>query len=300
MAKRTPLTPEERQARMDALHTQLSDAVARIQSGDDFKRYLQIQARFHSYSANNVILIYSQMPHATRVAGFGTWLKLGRFVRKGEKGIAIFAPRRYAIKDEVTGEVAGMSIRGFQIEHVFDISQTEGEELPDLDVPRFDGDDDFGLRDALLEFADTIVSAVTVSNYDPHTDGDDTRSSYGGYWSRAKRFIFVKRSSPAGEARVLIHELGHALDPELEQSDAAERETVAEATAFLVAAHFDMDTGERSFPYIATWASHTDGQAIIKRTMQRTQAIAKQLINGIEAALVPSNTTQSTDKEVAV
>ena len=107
------------------------------------------------------------------------------------------------------------------------------------------------------------------------------RQSYHGYYSPGRKLIFVKRAAPAQMLKTLIHELGHHLDPELELVPAGERETVAEATAFVVAAHEGIDTGSYSFPYIATWAGKHDGATLIKAVMVRVQAIAHQLIAGI-------------------
>ncbi|REJ74278.1 MAG: hypothetical protein DWQ45_05995 [Planctomycetota bacterium] len=94
------------------------------------ERYLDVMSRFHKYSWNNCMLIAAQMPEATHVAGFRNWLKLGRYVRKGEKGIAIFAPLRFRRKSDDPNEEAINSIASFKVVHVFDISQTDGDDLP--------------------------------------------------------------------------------------------------------------------------------------------------------------------------
>ena len=99
---------------------------------------LKVASKFHRYSFNNHLMIFLQRPDTTVVAGFKRWKSLGRFVKKGEKGIAIFAPCRYKTKveDESGDEQVIDSIRGFRVVHVFDISQTEGDDLPDLDAVR--------------------------------------------------------------------------------------------------------------------------------------------------------------------
>src|SRR5919199_787187 len=122
---------------------------------------------------------------------------------------------------------------------------------------------------------------MTVTNHDPNTDGADTQSTYNGFYSPARNLIFVKRSAPAQMVKTLCHELAHHLDPELQAAARAECETVAEATAFVVAAHAGIDTGSYSFPYIATWASRHDGPALLKQVMGRVQAMAHRLIAGI-------------------
>ncbi len=150
---------ENRDDKLRAAHDKLQEAVAEIVSGDDWKRMLKVASKFHRYSFNNHLMIFLQRPDATVVAGFNRWKSLGRFVKKGEKGIAIFAPCKYktTIEDESGDEQVIHSIRGFCIVHVFDISQTEGDELPDLDAVRpklLDADAPEGIWDALVSQAE--------------------------------------------------------------------------------------------------------------------------------------------------
>jgi N-terminal domain of anti-restriction factor ArdC len=123
-----------KQQRLADLGEQLKSQVASIQDSDAFKRYLVAQAVFHRYSARNVFLILYQMPTATRVAGYTTWQKLGRQVRRGERGITIFAPAPFkkAETDAASGEVREEIIPRFKTATVFDISQTDGEPLPTI------------------------------------------------------------------------------------------------------------------------------------------------------------------------
>jgi antirestriction protein ArdC len=274
-------TPEQRRERLDQLGQQLEAGIAAVQSSDQFKAYLRTAAKFHHYSHNNVILIICQCPQATRVAGYNAWKALGRQVRKGETAIRILAPITRRI-DDATEADGDRYVVAFKAAPVFDISQTDGEPLPDVDVPTLDGDADAATYAALCAFADT--HSLIVTDHDPHTDGDDTRSTYQGYYSPGQKLIFVKRNAPAQMLKTLVHELAHHLDPELKQAESHERETVAEAAAFMVAAHADLDTSAYSFPYIATWAGAEDGRDILKCVMQRTQQIAHQLIAAIDAA----------------
>jgi antirestriction protein ArdC len=119
-------------------HERLTEAVQSIVPGEDWERMLRTAAKFHRYSFHNQLLIFLQRPDATLVAGFRRWQQLGCHVRKGEKGIAIFAPCSYRTKVETEDgeEQTLQSIRGFRVVYVFDISQSEGEELPDLDAVR--------------------------------------------------------------------------------------------------------------------------------------------------------------------
>ena len=269
---------EERTA---ALLEQLEAGVQAIQTGDDFKHYLQTAAKFHSYSANNVLLVLAQRPDATRVAGYKTWQALGRQVRKGERAIYIFAPRPYLVREkDEAGDEEARQVLAFRSVAVWDISQTDGQPLPAMDAPALTGDvGEYTYRELVIFAAH---EGVTVTNHDPNTDGDDSRSTYHGYYSPGRKLIFVKRAAPAQMVKTLIHELGHHLDPELRMAPPAERETVAEATAFVAAAPEGLDTSSYSFPYIAFWAGQQNGPALITSVISRVQVTARQIIAGIE------------------
>src|SRR5919202_1540067 len=271
---------QQRDERMSGLLQQLEAGVEAIQTSEDFKRCLRTAAAFHTYSPNNVLLILAQKPEATRVGGYKTWQSLGRQVKKGEKAIYIFAPRPYRVTTEdEAGEEQTREGLTFRSVPVFDISQTEGDAILTMEAPVLTGDRGQDTHEALAAFA--IRQGLTVTNHDPKTDGDDNRSTYNGYYSPSRQLIFVKRAAPAQMVKTLAHELAHHLDPELQAAPRAECETVAEATAFVVAAHHNIDTGSYSFPYIATWASRHDGPALLKQVMGRVQAIAHRLIAGI-------------------
>jgi hypothetical protein len=141
--------------RLQAAHEKLQDAVESIVSGDDWKRMLKVASKFHKYSFNNNLMVFCQRPDATLVAGFNKWKSLGRCVKKGQKGIAIFAPCKYRtkIEDDNGEEKSFQQLRGFRIVHVFDISQTDGDPIEDLDAIRpklLDGDAPEGIWDGLL------------------------------------------------------------------------------------------------------------------------------------------------------
>jgi len=128
MSRRTPLTSEQRQAKLDEAHNRLVAAVGELQSSDDWLRYLAAMNRFHRYSVSNVLLIVIQRPDATQVAGYSTWKALGRQVNKGAKGIAIFAPvtaKRTVDNDDASGDTdtepgTVKRIVGFRLTYVFD------------------------------------------------------------------------------------------------------------------------------------------------------------------------------------
>lgn len=273
---------EQKAERTGELMQQLEQGVAAIQGSDEFKQVLRSAAKFHSYSFNNVMLIMCQRPGATRVAGYKTWQLLGRQVRKGEQGIQILQPRPWAVVEQDDhGQAATRQGIAFRTVTVFDIAQTDGEPLPELHIATLTGDADADVYAALVRFAEG--EGLTVTNHDPNTNGDDSRSSYKGYYDHRARLIFVKRNPLAQMFKTLIHEIGHHLDPELLQASRPERETVAEATAFVVAAYCSLDTSSYSFPYIATWAGAKDGAVLIKQVMGRVMKIADVLLNGMVA-----------------
>ena len=123
----------------------LADGVTRLSNSESWQAWLTVQRRFHCYSWANAVLIALQRPDATQVAGFHAWLRLGRHVRKGEKGIAILAPivSRTRVTDDELGDekVLAGSPRAFRITYVFDIAQTDGDEMPVVPISKLDGAD---------------------------------------------------------------------------------------------------------------------------------------------------------------
>ena len=148
-------------ARIDADLDVLAKAVDSVRASDMFKAYLDVQARFHKYSWCNSLLILSQRPNAMQVAGYRTWQSLGRQVRKGERGITIFAPCPWKREKETdTGETETEQGIYFRAVHVFDVAQTDGPELPTVDVPTVDAASDRLLAD-LIRVAECREIAVT-------------------------------------------------------------------------------------------------------------------------------------------
>jgi antirestriction protein ArdC len=206
--------------------------------------YLKAIGRFHRYSLYNVMLIASQKPNASYVAGFRTWNQLGRFVKKGEKGIMILVPivRRNAENSD-EDENHSSHIAGFRAAYVFDVSQTDGQDLPQIGIvhgdPREYGD---GLR----RFAAAQNIAIEYSEYIAPARG----TSYGG------RIELLPGQSPAEEFSTLVHELAHELlhrGDRREQTSRKVRETEAEAAAFVVCHAIGLETGSAAADYIQLW-----------------------------------------------
>jgi antirestriction protein ArdC len=253
----------------------LAEAVERLADSETFAAWLRARAAFHDYSFGNVCLIVSQRPDASQVAGYKTWQNLGRQVRKGEHGIRILAPCRVKARDETEGE-AGYRLVGFRCVSVFDVSQTDGEPLPELDYRPLEGE-----APDLADFLCGVAMAVGLEiRREPLTDG------VHGCLRRSERLILVdSASSGAMAAKVVAHELGHYFDPWLiENPDAysahrGDCEAVAEAVAYVVAARFGLDAGPSAVGYVASW---TAGNADRVRDLAERIDTAARSIFGTE------------------
>jgi antirestriction protein ArdC len=267
---------ETRTDKLRAAHDKLQEAVAEIASGDDWKRMLKVASKFHNYSFNNQLLIFLQRPDATRVAGFRKWQELNRFVRKGEKGIQIFAPCKYKTKTEdANGDEKSLNeIRGFRVVHVFDISQTDGEPLEDPVRPQLlDGDAPEGIWDAL-------VAQASDAGFDVVRD---RRGSANGYCDFLEKKIAVRPDvSPAQAVKTLVHELAHALlHSEDRPKTPAIAEVEVESVAYIVCDALGLDSGDYSLPYVTRWA---EGSAeLVKQMAQRVTECARGILGKLEA-----------------
>lgn len=237
----------------------MQNAVETILSDDRFKRYLQSLAMFRKYSFANTLLIFLQKPDAKRVAGVKTWNKLGRHVKKGEHGIAIFVPRFRKKTEDVEAEAdtapadkpQERRLTGFLMRYVFDVSQTYGENISleefeassahaGLDIPAAEG-----------LFARIISSCpVPVEFQDLPYNGD--------YAPGLRRIRLNRTLTALQRPRTLIHEIAHlmAIDAKehlLVADDRPMSEVIAEGAAFVVCSYYGLDTSAYSFAYIAAW-----------------------------------------------
>ncbi len=263
-------------ARIDENVEALAKAVDDVRASDTFKAYLDVQARFHQYSWHNSMLIMFQRPDATRVAGFQTWKKLGRFVRKGERGIMIFAPCPFHREERnEAGELEAVDGMFFKPAHVFDVTQTDGRELPDVECPTVEGSAD-GLLTALERVA--IDRGIEVK-------AEALRAGQYGYADAGERIV-IDPNHPTGQrATTLAHELAHCA---LHFGKTAEStvltrnmaELEAEAVAYVVCRHFGLDTEVRSSAYIALWQGDRKG---LRASLERIATTARTLIDDVEA-----------------
>lgn len=264
--------------RLEAIHQRLLGAVEAMVSGEDWRRLLAVVRRFRTYSPNNVWLIAAQRPDATRVAGFSTWRTLGRHVRRGERGIAILAPvvARRRPDDEDGDDGESRVLRGFRVVHVFDVSQTDGEALPEVQPPTLlAGDAPAALWDALA--AQLAAAGFVLERGSCH--------GANGVTDFAARAVRVRADvAPAQAAKTLAHELAHVVlhdGTEYARGCRGRAEVEAESVAYLVCSSAGLDAGDYSFPYVASW-SGGDPDAV-RATAERAVCAARRILDALPA-----------------
>lgn len=222
----------------------LAESVSKLMDTNTFKAALRFRQKLHAYSFRNAWLIYAQRFDATTVAGYRRWQELGRQVRKGEKSIAIFAP---LTRKSDAGET---EVFGFRTASVFDVSQTEGDPIPEpLQPERLTGGDN-GVLEALTSF-----EAHALSKGFPIVTGSLPGAALGMFSFKTGQITLREGLEPAQRLKILVHELAHALmhrTPEKRDRHLCELE--AEACAYIVCDALSLDTSRYSFPYLAHWA----------------------------------------------
>jgi len=244
---------------------------------DTLHNYLRAMGRFHRYSLGNSILIQMQRPHATHVAGFRTWQRLGRRVCKGEHGIGIMAPIVYRSKssahkeDDKDGD--GEMVRTFKTAHVFDVSQTDGKPLPEF--ARVQGNPEQFL-DRLKEYVAAKGIQLKHSKHLAMAEG----VSAGGT-------ILLKQSlAPAEEFSVLCHECAHETlhhGVETRPEEKKVRETEAEAVAFVVCHGIGLDVNTSSSDYIQLYSGD---RKTLMESLERIQRTASEMLGAITENVV--------------
>jgi len=257
----------------------LSGGVAALTTSERWKQYLEVQSRFPRYSPNNVLLILAQKPDATRVAGYRAWQALGHQVLAKESALRVFAPMKYQKRDSTESELK-QEIRGFKLVPVFDVSQTEGPDLPDI-VRKIEGLAPEGVFAKLIEFVDQIGYRVErPASLESGANGDTDH--------REGRIRVVKSNAEAQQVKTLAHEIGHALlhDPELVTTRELTRglkELEAESVAYVTCRALGLETGEYSFGYVLGWAGGRE-EALqgIKASTRRIQRAAAAVLKTFE------------------
>lgn len=267
-----PSKAAEFRQRIDASIDALAKAVDDVRASEMFRDFLAIQARFHRYSWRNSLLILMQHPSASNVAGFQTWKRMGRYVRKGERGITILAPCPWKREVERAGTTAEESGIFFRAVSVFDVSQTDGEALPSVEVPTVDA-----AADALLANLIRVAEARKIAvEFAPIASGAFGVSRNGS--------IGIDNAHPTGQqAKTLAHELAHEAlhwaDKERGTFTRTLAELEAESVAYVVCTHFGLDTEVRSSRYIALWNGDSKS---MKESIERIATTARGIIEAVE------------------
>jgi antirestriction protein ArdC len=284
MGRRYSPTAEERQAREEAraeqlakLHEKLTAGVTEFVKGESWQAMLAAAARFHSYSWRNCLLIVAQMPSANQVAGYRTWQSLGRQVRKGERGIAVLAPVTYRQADEEAESAEdspARQIRGWKIEHVFDVAQTDGDPLPEVQAVHVDGEPPAG-------FWDGLAAQIGAAGFVLLREAPEHAGALGSM-NRAMATVRVRQDlGPAQACKTLAHELAHielghgtedCTDPR------SRREVEAESVAYVVAMASGLDTSSYSFPYVAGWAEPGKEAEVMAETAGQVIGTARRIL----------------------
>ena len=307
------LTSEKPAEKLKEITDRLEQGIAELFDSERYQEYLKVMSKFHNYSFNNTLLIAMQKPDASLVAGFSAWKNnFERNVMKGQKGIKIIAPSPYKIKQEMqkidphtqkpiigkdgkpVTEEKEVTIPAYKVVSVFDVSQTEGKELPDIAVDELTGDVD-RYKDFFAALEKTSPVPIAFENIEG--------GSHGYYHLEDKRIAINEGMSELQTLKTAIHEIAHAklhdIDlnaPKDEQPrvDRRTREVEAESVAYTVCQHYGLDTSDYSFGYVAGWSSGRE-LSELKSSLETIRSAAAEIINSIDENLAELQKAQ--DKE---
>ena len=310
------LTSEKPADKLKEITDRLEQGIKELFDCDRYKEYLRVMSKFHNYSFNNTLLIAMQKPDASLVAGFQSWKNnFKRNVVKGEKGIKILAPSPFKIKQEMekidpatqkpvigadgkpVKEEKEITIPAFKVVSVFDVSQTEGKELPDIAVDMLTGD---------VECFKDVFAALEKTSPVPIGFEKIEGNSHGYYHLEEKRIAIDEGMSELQTIKTAIHEIAHAklhdIDPNAPKEEQAgrpdrrTREVQAESVAYAVCQHYGLDTSDYSFGYVAGWSSGRELDEL-KSSLETIRSTAAEIINSIDEHL--QEIQKERDKEQA-
>ena len=308
------LTSEKPAEKLKEITDRLEQGIAELFDSERYREYLKVMSKFHNYSFRNTVLIAMQKPDASLLAGFSAWKNnFERNVMKGQKGIKIIAPSPYKIKQEMqkidphtqkpvigkdgkpVTEEKEVTIPAYKVVSVFDVSQTEGKELPDIAVDELTGDVD-RYKDFFAALEKTSPVPIAFENIEG--------GSHGYYHLEDKRIAINEGMSELQTLKTAIHEIAHAklhdIDlnaPKDEQQphvDRRTREVEAESVAYTVCQHYGLDTSDYSFGYVAGWSSGRE-LSELKSSLETIRSAAAEIINSIDENLAELQKAQ--DKE---
>lgn len=248
--RRKHYTEEEKARKRAEDRERLAAAAAALLTSEGWRRWVKTRGAFHRYSLGNTLLIAVQRPDATRAAGFGTWKKLGRAVRKGERGIRIQAPITVKVRDDDDDTDERKTITRFRFVSVFDVAQTDpvpGAEPAPLTPPHepITGDSHEHLLAPLEAHAQTLGYSVSY---------EALPGSIGGYCDSRAHRIVVESTDPANaRVRTLVHEIAHAHGITYETHSRDVAEVIVDSTTYVACSALGLDTSGETIPYIAGW-----------------------------------------------
>ena len=295
------LTAEKPAEKLKEITDRLEQGITELFDSERYKEYLRVMSKFHNYSFNNTLLIAMQKPDASLIAGFTAWKnQFQRNVKKGEKGIKIIAPSPFKIKQEtekidpqtqkpVIGrdgkpvtEEKEITIPAYKVVSVFDVSQTEGKELPDIAVDALTGD---------VERYSDFFAALEKTSPVPIGFEKIEGGAHGYYHLEDKRIALDEGMSELQTLKTAIHEIAHAKlhdidlnapkDEQQPRVDRRTREVEAESVAYTVCQHYGLDTSDYSFGYVAGWSSGRE-LAELKSSLETIRSAAADIINSID------------------
>ncbi len=300
---------EKQAEQLKDITDKLEKGVAEVFTSDKYQELLNTMAKFPNYSLNNTLLIMMQKPDAQLCQSFTGWKEMGRYVKKGEKGIKILAPAPYTIQKEQNvldekgslvldhdgepiRETVEVKINAFKVVNTFDISQTDGKELPSIGVNELTGD---------VERYQTMFEALKQSCPVPIAFEDIPSGAKGYYNKLEKRIALQEGMSEVQTVKTLIHEMAHqklhdtgnATDLQSRSS----KEVEAESVAYTVCQHYGIDTSDYSFSYVAGWSEGKEMKEL-KASLDTIRRAASELISDIEEKLEVLVTEQTKEAEV--
>jgi len=273
---------------VERLHGQLRESLHALVTSEDWQQALAVAARFHDYSFANTQLVWSQAVsrgfHPSRVAGYRTWQKLGRQVRGGEQGLAILAP--VIRKIEVTDSEEERRVVGFRVVHVFDLSQTDGDPLPEVRTTLVEGD--------LPAQWGKVTELIAEAGFSLQVADVERLGEANGITDWRKREVVVKAGLPGAQRfKTAVHELAHI---SLHEPNSQGRpncrgivEVEAESVAYMICAALGVDTTGYSLPYVASWSGGDLDK--VTATADRVIRCAHQVITHLDADRHPEHDT---------
>ena len=281
-----------------ALAEHLKEGMKNYLDSEQFKSFLDTMSKFHNYSLNNIHLLKMQNPNVSRVASFNKWkADFDRTVKKGSKALKIWVP--YQVKTKISAnqnelsfspsenemEEKEVTVTRFKLGNVFDVSQTEGKELPKA-INELTGD----VKD--YEDLYRAAKAVSMDNQVPISFEEIKRESTNGYYSPDENRIVISKGLKGQEQilKTIFHEMAHAdlhrgSNAQYGDDQYRKQELQAESVAYVVANHFGFDTSSYSFGYLAIWAKDKNGFEDMVEQLQVVQKEAKSLIDRMDAKL---------------